>query len=101
MVRISALTLFFSIAAVLAGDKPAAKQQEQLAKVQAIVGSWRGVAQPVRGSSKDAWAEQADWAWDFSQSSPALVAASPQGKYFSRVRLTARNADDEFRLTAT
>jgi hypothetical protein len=101
MVRNSGLTLLISIAVALAGDVPMSKQQEQLAKVQAVVGSWRGVAQPVRGSSKDAWSEQAEWSWDFSQSSPALIATLPQGKYFSRLRLTVGNNDGEYQLVAT
>jgi hypothetical protein len=100
MVRFSGLVVLITVAVAIAGDKPASKQQEQLAKLQALIGSWRGVAQPQRGSAKDSWAEQADWAWDFSQSSPALVATLPKGKYFSRFRLTADD-NGEYRLSAT
>jgi hypothetical protein len=101
MVRSFALTLLIGIAAVLAGDKPASKQQEQLTKLQALVGSWRGVAQPLRGSAKDSWSEQADWAWDFAQPSPALTAKLPSGKYFSVLRLTPGNNEREYQLIAT
>jgi hypothetical protein len=101
MVRLSGLVIFIVVASVLAGDKPDSKQQEQLAKLQALVGSWRGVAQPIRGSAKDSWTEQADWSWDFSLGPPALTATLPQGKYFSRFRLTAGKNDGEYHLAAT
>ncbi|HEY2413117.1 MAG TPA: hypothetical protein VGI40_12785 [Pirellulaceae bacterium] len=101
MVRLSGLVLLIAVAAALAGDKPDSQQQEQLTKLQALVGSWRGVAQPIRGSAKDSWTEQADWSWDFSLASPALTATLPQGKYFSHFRLTPGNKSGEYRLTAT
>jgi hypothetical protein len=101
MVRFLGLALFIAVAVAIGGDKPGSKQQEQLTKLQALVGSWRGVAQPVRGSAKDSWTEQADWSWDFSQPAPALIATLPQGKYFSRVRLTPGNNDGDYSLDAT
>jgi YHS domain-containing protein len=100
MVRIFGLVLLITVAAAIAGDKPDSQQQAQLTKLQALVGSWRGVAQPQRGSAKDSWTEQADWSWDFSQSSPALIATLSQGKYFSRFRLTPSNNDGEYHLAA-
>jgi hypothetical protein len=101
MVRISGLVFLIAFATILAGDKPDSKQQAQLTKLQALVGSWRGVAQPQRSSAKDSWTEQADWSWDFSQSSPALTATLPQGKYFSRFRLTPGKNEGEYHLAAT
>ena len=101
MVRFSGLVLLVVVAAALAGDKPNSRQQEQLAKLQAVVGSWRGVAQPRYGSAKDNWFENADWSWDFTRPVPALVAASPQGKFFRRLLLAATDRDGEYQLTAT
>jgi len=75
MARFSGLLILVAVVAV-AGDNPASKQQQQqLAKLQSLVGSWLG--------------------------SPALLAKLPQGKYFSRLRLTAGNSDGEYRLAAT
>jgi hypothetical protein len=77
-------------ATLLAGDAPADKHaasKERLAKLQPLVGSWRGAAQPQRGSAKDSWIEEADWAWSFAGDEPALVATLPKAKYFSRLRL--------------
>jgi hypothetical protein len=63
---------------------PAAKAQ--LEKVQQLVGQWRGVGQPRRGSVADSWVEQADWAWTF-EPSLALVSKHADGKYFSALKL--------------
>src|SRR5438874_6962919 len=84
-------------ATVLAGDAPADKQaasKERLAKLQPLVGSWRGVGQPQRSSTKDSWIEEADWAWSFAGDEPALVATLPKGKYFSQLRLTAASGEN-------
>lgn len=93
-----------SVAALVAGDAPSAPDQavlkERLARLQPLVGSWRGVGQPQRGSTKDSWVEQADWAWSFDQAAPALVAKLPQAKYFRELRLTA-TGDGEYQLSAT
>ena len=99
MLRYSGLILLAAV--TFAGDQPAAKHQEQLARLQTLVGAWRGVAQPQRGSAKGSWTEQADWAWDFSQPSPALVAKLPHGKYFSHLRLTSKSEPGDYHLTAT
>jgi hypothetical protein len=97
------LVLLFT--AVLGDDAPADKQRaaqkEQLAKLQPLVGAWRGVAQPQRGSTKDSWIEEADWAWSFEKDRPALVAKLPKAKYFSQLRLTAGTDGDAFALAAT
>src|SRR5438874_9510612 len=77
-----------------------AAQKERLADLQQLVGSWRGVAQPQRGSTKDSWIEEADWAWSFAENEPALVAKLPKAKYFSHLRLTAGATDSGFVLAA-
>lgn len=101
MVRILGHFLAIVVVIAFASDQPQAEQQGRLAKLQGLIGSWRGVAQPQRGSAKDSWTEQADWSWDFTQSSPALVATLPQGKYFSQVRLTVGDKEGEYLLIAT
>src|SRR5437762_2271398 len=81
-------------------DRKQAAQKERLTKLQPLVGSWRGVGQPQRASTKDSWIEEADWAWSFGTSGPALVAKLPKGKYFSELRLMATDGD-ALVLTAT
>ena len=94
-------TALVAMTALVAGDSPPAQQQERLAKLQPLVGSWRGVGQPQRGSTKDSWVEEAEWAWSYGQAGPALVAKLPKGKYFSQFRLSAGDGNRSLVLTAT
>jgi hypothetical protein len=87
--------------ALFAGDSPPSDQQERLAKLQPLVGSWRGVGQPQRGSTKDSWVEEVEWAWSFGKEGPALVGKLPKAKYFSQLRLGVGGGDRSFVLTAT
>ncbi|MFG0336084.1 MAG: hypothetical protein ACF8TS_22220 [Maioricimonas sp. JB049] len=59
-----------------------------LERLNDLIGGWRGVGQPRRGSSRGAWRETADWAWDFSQDAPALVITFDDGKLLETARLT-------------
>jgi hypothetical protein len=77
---------------------PAAKAQ--LEKVQQLVGQWRGVGQPRRGSVADSWVEQADWAWTF-EPSLALVSKHADGKYFSALKLVPAEKAGDYAVIAT
>jgi hypothetical protein len=84
-----------------AKDGPsAAVQKEQLAKMQALVGTWRGVGQPQRGSNKGSWIEGADWAWKFGEGGPSLAVKLDGGKYLSTGELRAADKADEYLLVA-
>jgi hypothetical protein len=81
-------------------NSDSARQKEKLAKLQQFVGAWRGVGQPQRGSTKNSWTEEADWGWSFGTEGPALVGKLPKGKFFEQLRLTAGDAEGEYRLSA-
>jgi hypothetical protein len=83
-----------------AGDDKAANDKAQLAKVQQLVGQWRGVGQPQRGSTKDSWIEEADWAWSFA-GGISLVGKLPEGKYFQKIKLVRGEKEGDYVLTAT
>jgi hypothetical protein len=86
-----------------ADDQPAADlaaQKLRLAKMQALVGQWRGVGQPQRGSTKDSWIAEADWAWAFENGNAALVGALPKGRYFKSLKLTPGQEAGAFELSA-
>ena len=74
-------------------------QREALSRFQNYVGEWRGVAQPRRGSSKEAWIEECQWAWDFHDKGAALSLQSPNGKYVRNATLR-RVAPDKYELIA-
>jgi hypothetical protein len=91
-----------------AGDNPKpaidAAAKKQLERVQQLVGQWKGVGQPQRGSTRDSWVEEADWAWSFDQSAHggvALVGKLPMGKYFTAVKLVCGERDGAYDLFAT
>lgn len=79
-------------------DNSSAQQKQRLAGIQGIVGSWKGTAQVQRGSTKGGWVEKADWAWDFSGGSVALVGKVAEGKHLHALRLTAHDEPKKFQL---
>src|SRR5688572_30290111 len=93
----------------MAADQPAenqAEQKQRLAQLQQIVGQWRGVGLPQRGSTKGSWVEEASWAWKFNKNSageagPELVAELPKAKYFRRLQLRAGDEAGQFMLIAS
>jgi hypothetical protein len=90
-------------ASVCEGDdssKPEAKKRESLSKLQNYVGQWRGVGQPMRGSTKDSWVEKTGWAWKFADSDVSLQMNSDDAKYFRSAELRPGAEPDAFELTA-
>jgi hypothetical protein len=100
MSRLIICLILAAAAVFLTDDKQQADQKQRLARLQPLVGAWRGVGQPQRGSTKDSWIEEADWAWSFEKDGPALVAKLPKAKYFSRFRLTPGSEANSFTLAA-
>jgi hypothetical protein len=84
------LALMLALVAAVGGDEGQyADQKQQLSKFQPLVGAWRGVGQPQRGSTKDSWTEEADWSWNFDKDGPSLACKQLKGKYFSHLWLMA------------
>ncbi len=78
----------------IAGDKTL------LAPFQSLIGEWKGVGQPQRGSAKNSWSEKSDWAWNFADGRAEFVFHSPGGKYFSQARLRPLDKAGQFELLA-
>lgn len=81
-------------------EKPAAvsADKQKLAAIQGVVGSWRGVGQLQRGSTKGSWVEKADWAWDFSGGTVAIIGKLSDGKYLQSLKLMATADGKKYRL---
>lgn len=63
--------------------------QKALAPLAGLVGDWRGVGQPKRGSAKDNWREQSQWIWKLDAKSAALFVQFSEGKYLKSLRLSS------------
>jgi ribosomal protein L24E len=63
-------------------------QRTALEPFQTLVGGWRGVGQPKRGSNVGAWSETAEWVWDLKgDNGPALCVEFAGGKQLQSARL--------------
>ncbi|MCA9065633.1 MAG: TRASH domain-containing protein [Planctomycetaceae bacterium] len=60
---------------------------EALRAFHVLVGDWRGVGQPRRGSRSGAWIETTTGRWDFAGASPSILLTSPDGKQFRRISI--------------
>jgi YHS domain-containing protein len=98
------------LALVNAADKPAAAPKsdphvkaakEALAHFNSLIGGWRGIGQPRRGSSSGSWSEKAEWVWDFSRPEPAIRYDVKRGKLVKSARLTFDDKTNLFRATVT
>lgn len=81
-------------------------EQEALAPLQDLVGAWRGVGQPQRGSNRGAWIEQSawikqsDWTWRFADDGAALAFTAPESQTLASGALTPTRNEGEFALSA-
>jgi hypothetical protein len=82
--------------AALASPKSA---KQALAEFNSLIGGWRGVGQPRRGSAVGSWAEKAEWVWDFSRPDPAIRYEVTGGKLVRSARLTFDEGSGEFVVT--
>ncbi|MDA7977426.1 MAG: hypothetical protein MPJ50_01495 [Pirellulales bacterium] len=55
-----------------------------LEKIQdMVIGDWRGVGQPRRGSSRGSWIEKTAWSWKFTDKGASLAFTSEDGKFYT------------------
>lgn len=91
-------------ALLVRADEPVSTKsvaKEQLGKLNAVVGGWRGVGQPIRGSNKGAWTETAEWVWDLSKDKVALKCVVTEGKGITSASLGWDAAAGKYVLIAT
>lgn len=81
--------------------KPATRDKEALAPLQAYVGQWRGVGMPKRGSNRGAWTETSQWAWRFEDGRAELVARLEGGKFYRQLQVRPGDEPGQFVLLAS
>ncbi len=108
-----ALIAMFSIVTALAEDPAessprairdanSADRVTALAPFREFVGSWRGVGQPQRGSTRGAWVENGEWQWKFDDAGRGtLVFQSPKGKLIDGAELRPADKTGDFELTVS
>lgn len=106
MLRFSVLLfvpcLTLTLCAVEQTQKPEENPaQTALAEFNDLIGGWRGIGQPQRGSARGAWKETADWAWSFENKEPALMYQVEDGKHLASVRLTYAPKEEQYRAKVT
>lgn len=75
------------------GEKPEEKEgakatsRAALEHFNGLIGGWRGVGQYKRGSTKDSWAETAEWVWDLKHETAAIRQVK-EGKLLREATLT-------------
>ena len=72
--------------------------RNQLAGIQWIVGDWKGVGQPRRGSTRGAWQEECEWVWKFDETGASLVVEAKNGKFLKNGELRWSESPGEFAL---
>ena len=88
----------------LAGDdagSPRQQAQAALARLNVVIGDWRGVGQPRRNSNQGAWTETSGWVWDLQGDQPALVQTVADGKLLQSMRLEYDVAEQQYVLEFT
>lgn len=80
---------------------PAERQaaQEALADFNDLIGGWRGVGQPRRGSNRGAWRQNAEFIWDFQPDSVGILYQVDDGKLVAMARVTWDASQKEYVLT--
>jgi YHS domain-containing protein len=87
------------------GRKPAAKsshaeEKTALEEFNSLIGGWRGVGMPRRGSRRGAWIETAEWVWDFSKHGVAIKYIVKKGKQLQSARLTYDPKSKQYSLAS-
>jgi len=96
--------LFLPVGAISeeSADEQSADQrrsaQKALAGFNDLIGGWRGVGQPRRGSNRGAWRQNAEWVWDFQPDSVGVKYDVSDGKLAESGRVTWDPKAEEFVL---
>lgn len=78
-----------------------ADPKEALQKFNELIGEWRGVGMPRRGSRVGAWFETAEWVWDFEAKTPAIKFKVKKGQLLDTARMTWDPKKKVYHLKAT
>ena len=75
--------------------------QTALTELNGLIGTWRGVGQPVRNSNKGSWTESAEWVWDLKSEQVSIRLSVKDGKLLRSGLLTWDADKKEYQFQAT
>ncbi|WP_437205669.1 hypothetical protein [Planctomicrobium sp. SH664] len=79
-----------------------APQTTALERLNGVIGKWRGIAQPRRGSAQGIWKQESEFVWDFSDpADPAIRYVVSGGQLVTAARLRWLPAADNYELRVT
>ncbi|MEQ9411310.1 MAG: hypothetical protein RIK87_26590 [Fuerstiella sp.] len=67
--------------------KQVTQQADALKPFNSIIGAWRGVAQPQRGSRNGAWTEKVECQWTFRNGAAAILLTAEKSQQFEELKL--------------
>jgi YHS domain-containing protein len=72
--------------------------KQALSEFNSLIGGWRGVGLPKRGSRTGAWIEKAEWVWDFDKNHVGIRYSIDKGKLLKTALLTYEPKSKNYRL---
>lgn len=69
--------------------------------LNSLIGEWRGIGLPKRGSQTGSWQEKGQLVWDLKQERPAVVWSATDGQQLKSARWEYLVDEQKFRLTIT
>jgi YHS domain-containing protein len=97
-----AATIAISITLVAADSKKQGNSKEAskqaLSEFNSLIGGWRGVGLPKRGSRTGAWIEKAEWVWNFDKNRVGIRYDIDKGKLLKTALLTYDLPTKTYRL---
>lgn len=83
------------------GPRDQRTPKEALAEFNGLIGGWRGVGLPKRGSRDGAWTETAEWVWEFEEGVTGIRYEATDSKLIDTALLTWAPEAAEYRMAAT
>ena len=86
--KLAAVTVCIIVCHTIAATDETSKTADRESTIKALeglgslIGEWKGVAQPRRGSNSGAWSEKAQAAWNFENKTADLVVTFEPGQQF-------------------
>lgn len=97
--KVQWILLLFPLSLGMTEERDRDRDLEKLQPFNELVGEWRGSAQPVRNSTRGAWAEKAEFVWHISKDAPEVLLNVKEGKQLTGGTFKADPESDKVLFT--